>query len=99
MPPRRPGKHILVEKPMALSVEDATAMISAADANGVKLFVAENVVYEPQIEFLQDVVHSADLIGPGTSASVSGGFRPRGEYGYPGRRAWLAEPARGGTGI
>ncbi len=37
------GKHVLVEKPMALNVPDATAMISAADANGVKLFVAENV--------------------------------------------------------
>ena len=34
-----------------------------------------------------------------TSASVSGGFRARGEYGYPGRRAWLAEPDQGGTGI
>ena len=33
------GKHILVEKPMALTLKDADAMISACDSNGVKLFV------------------------------------------------------------
>ena len=39
------GKHILCEKPMAMSVEEATRMIEAADANGVKLYVAENQSY------------------------------------------------------
>jgi len=33
------GKHIVVEKPMALTLEDADRMISACDKNGVKLFV------------------------------------------------------------
>ena len=32
-------KHILVEKPMALTLEDADNMISACDKSGVKLFV------------------------------------------------------------
>lgn len=35
------GKHIVVEKPMALTLEDADAMIRACDLAGVKLFVVK----------------------------------------------------------
>lgn len=35
------GKHIIVEKPMALTLSDADAMIRACDAAGVKLFVVK----------------------------------------------------------
>ena len=92
------GKHVIVEKPMAMEVDEATRMINAANDNGVKLFVAENHSYEPYIEFLRRVVESGEPIGKVTAASVATGFRPRGRYGYPGRRAWLAEPELGGTG-
>lgn len=35
------GKHIVVEKPMALTLDDADAMIHACDEFGVKLFVVK----------------------------------------------------------
>jgi len=35
------GKHIVVEKPMALTLEDADAMIRACDQSGAKLFVVK----------------------------------------------------------
>jgi predicted dehydrogenase len=35
------GRHIVVEKPMALTVEDGDAMIEAADRAGVRLFVVK----------------------------------------------------------
>lgn len=35
------GKHVLVEKPMALRLEDADAMIRSCDEAGVKLFVVK----------------------------------------------------------
>jgi len=35
------GKHIMVEKPMALSLDDADTMIDACDAVGAKLFVVK----------------------------------------------------------
>lgn len=35
------GKHIVVEKPMALTLDDADAMISACDTYGCRLFVVK----------------------------------------------------------
>ncbi|MDH5331467.1 MAG: Gfo/Idh/MocA family oxidoreductase, partial [Aquincola sp.] len=37
----RSGRHVVVEKPMALLLEDADRMIEAADAAGVCLFVVK----------------------------------------------------------
>lgn len=37
----RAGKHVVVEKPMALRISDADQMISACDQAGVKLFVVK----------------------------------------------------------
>lgn len=35
------GKHVVVEKPMALTLDDADAMIEACDKSGAKLFVVK----------------------------------------------------------
>ncbi|MBV7332716.1 Gfo/Idh/MocA family oxidoreductase [Chloroflexi bacterium TSY] len=91
------GKHILVEKPMALTVADATRMIEAANAHGIKLYVAENASYTPMTHFLRDVIQRGEPIGQLTSASVQAGFRAP-NFGYPGRRAWLTTLDAGGTG-
>lgn len=40
------GCHVLVEKPMAVSVEEADAMIAAAQARGVKLCVDHNQLFD-----------------------------------------------------
>ena len=91
------GKHVLCEKPIAMTVEEATSMIEAAEAANVKLYVAENVSYTPMSRFLREIVQSGRYIGEIVSASVVNGFRGV-PYGYPGRRAWLSTPETGGTG-
>jgi len=91
------GKHILCEKPLAPTVEEATRMIDAANAHGVKLYVAENLSYAPMSKFLRHLVQSGAHIGALTAATFTAGFRAQ-QYGYPGRRAWLAQPEQGGTG-
>ena len=91
------GKHILCEKPMAMTVAQATQMIDAAEAHGVTLYVAESAVYTPMAQRLREIVQSGEYLGELTSAAIVAGFRAP-DYGYPGRRAWLSEPALGGTG-
>ena len=91
------GKHVLVEKPMAMNVAEATRMMAAAAAAGVCLYVAESATYQPIAVFLRDVVRSGRWIGELTAASFASGFRAP-IYGYPDRRAWLAQPERGGLG-
>lgn len=90
-------KHILCEKPMALTVKEATRMIGSARARNVKLYVAENEAYTPMAKFLRGIVRSGKTIGELTFASVVRGGHRR-PYGYPGRRAWLSTPEFGGTG-
>lgn len=48
------GKHIVVEKPMALSVVDADAMIDACEASGVKLFVVKQNRYNLPVRKLME---------------------------------------------
>jgi predicted dehydrogenase len=91
------GKHILCEKPMALTVSEATQMIEAARAHNVRLYVAESAVYTPLARTLREIVRTGRHIGQLTFASVVAGFRGT-QYGYPGRRAWLSTPELGGTG-
>ncbi|HUG06867.1 MAG TPA: Gfo/Idh/MocA family oxidoreductase [Candidatus Limnocylindria bacterium] len=93
----RAGKHVLVEKPMATTVAEATEMIEAARAAGVQLYVAENQVYEPLPQRLRQIVRSGEHIGELTFAALVSGYRapdPR----YAGRREWLTRPELGGTG-
>ena len=93
----RAGKHILCEKPIALTVDEATRMIEVSRQCNVKLYVAENEVYTPMVRFLRNVVHSGEYIGEIVSASVVHGFFAP-HFAYPGRRSWLTEPDKGGTG-
>lgn len=57
----RAGKHVLVEKPMALSLPDADAMIAACKEAGVTLGVVFQRRVEPIFQRVYDAIHGGDL--------------------------------------
>ncbi len=58
------GKHIFCEKPLALNVADARAMIDAAATASVKLMVGQVLRYLPTFVYLKELVDSGDLGEP-----------------------------------
>ncbi len=64
------GKHILVEKPMALGIADAETMISAARRNGVTLAVNHHLAGSPLHAAARNLV-SDGAIGNLLSARVN----------------------------
>lgn len=59
----RAGKHVLVEKPMALSLEHCDEMIEAAEANGVKLMVGHTHHFLGSSLKAKEILDSGEL-GP-----------------------------------
>lgn len=55
------GKHILVEKPIATTVEDAQAIITAAEQAAVKLMVGFTLRFFPQYIHAKQTVANGDL--------------------------------------
>ncbi|MFC0336898.1 Predicted dehydrogenase [Kushneria avicenniae] len=54
VPALEAGIHVLLEKPMATSIEDCEAIIAAADRSGAKLMIAYRLHHEPgTLEMIQ----------------------------------------------
>jgi len=77
------GKHVLVEKPLAHTLEDATAIIREAESSGITLMVAENIRYFSQVRQCKRLV-SEGVIGDLRSVNFqeeypfrAGGWRSR----------------------
>jgi phthalate 4,5-cis-dihydrodiol dehydrogenase len=56
-------KHIIVEKPMALSIAECDAMIDAARRNGVYLIVGHTHSFDPPVAKMREIIRSGEL-GP-----------------------------------
>ena len=55
------GKHVIVEKPMALSLKDARDMINLAEKKGLKLAVCHQNRFNPTIQNLKSAVDKGNF--------------------------------------
>lgn len=85
------GKHVLVEKPMALSVESCHRMIAAAERAQRILMVAHVLRFFPAYRVLQRAVAKGEL---GSIRSAT--FRRR--CAQPGWSEWITDKSRSGGG-
>lgn len=85
------GKHVLVEKPMALNIADCEAMIEGARAAGRVLMVAQVLRFFPEYAVARAKVRSGEL-GRVRAAT----FRRR--CAAPAWGRWLQDPSRSGGG-
>ena len=90
------GKHVLVEKPMALSLADADAIIAACQENNVRLGVTLQRRVEPLFRRVHDAIHGGDL-GQITLAAVTMPYL-RGDAYYA-QAGWRGTWALDGGGV
>ena len=94
------GKHVLSEKPMTTTLEDALAMVRACRDHGVKLGVGFELRHNPGHILARELVENGTL-GRITLAQGQWGFGNRGQEVFPpreGLRQWWDDPeAMGGA--
>jgi predicted dehydrogenase len=99
----RRGKHVMVEKPMATSLEEAAGVVEAAQASKVCLSVILQTRYLPQIKRARELIEAGALgrlLGSNTTFQHD---RLLGYWagGYTGRSRsdWRARPETSGGGV
>jgi predicted dehydrogenase len=55
------GKHVFVEKPMAMNVRECDEMCEAADSRGLTLMVGHTFVYSPPVRAVKAILDSGEL--------------------------------------
>lgn len=73
------GCHVLVEKPMALSSEEALRMVATADRHGVLLSTCHNYLFKPSVAKARRLVERGDI---GRVVGVTAYYGVSGEGGY-----------------
>lgn len=71
------GRHIVCEKPIALTLQDGRAMIEACQQAGVRLFIAQVLRFVPQYSVAQQVVAAGQIGEPGVIRLTRAAYQPR----------------------
>lgn len=85
------GRHIVVEKPMALSLDDCEAMVQAAERAGVHLIVGHTHSFDPPVLKMREIIRSGEL-GPLAMVNTFS----YGNFLYRPRRPEELDTAKGG---
>jgi UDP-N-acetylglucosamine 3-dehydrogenase len=89
------GKHVLVEKPVAVSAAEADEMIAAAQQARVVLQVAHNLRYVPAVLAARDVVRGGRL---GNIVGLRAAFGHGGPQVWAPEASWFFDRTRSGGG-
>lgn len=84
------GKHVIVEKAMALTVQECRDMIAAADKAGVTLMVAQHLRYSPDAAAVKRFIDEGklgEILAVRTHLTGRGGRRGKG---------WMRDAKHGG---
>lgn len=85
------GKHVVCEKPLALTVAQAQEMVAACRRAGVQLLVAHVVRFFPQYALAKQAVDDGQIGRPGVLRLTRGSYRPKKPVGN-----WFLDEAKSG---
>jgi predicted dehydrogenase len=93
------GKHISVQKPMALSVAQADEMIAAARRAGVIFKVFENFIFYPPVQRAKALIDAGEIGDPLAIRIKSNAATSATEWVVPAAAsAWRFDPGQNGGG-
>ncbi|MHC9044340.1 Gfo/Idh/MocA family protein [Microbacterium saperdae] len=85
------GRHLLMEKPLAMTVEGAERLAAAADDAGLVMAVGHSHRFSAQSMAINDVIRSGDVGEPRFVRIVMNGG-----WIWPGWQAWVLDPELSG---
>lgn len=91
------GLHVLLEKPMAPTLEECDRILAAAAAAGSTFMVAENAQYWPEVVLAQQLIEDGTL-GEIITARACCFVPPLDEF-YGGEKPWRLDAAAAGGGV
>lgn len=88
------GKHVICEKPMALSLEEADEMISVCQQEGVQLMIGHCIRFWPEYVLLKEIIDDQRY---GKLLSLN--LTRYGEFPSWSSENWLADQSKSGGGV
>lgn len=71
------GKHVICEKPIALTVADGLAMIKACEEANVRLFIAHSVRFASHYSAIKNTIDAGSIGKPCVIRLTRAGYQPR----------------------
>jgi predicted dehydrogenase len=91
------GLHVLLEKPLAPTLDACDRILAAADATGTVFMVAENAQYWPEVLTVRQLIADG-AIGDVVTARAATFFPALDEF-YAGERPWRFDREAAGGGV
>lgn len=93
------GKHVLCEKPMALTLKDCTAMVEKAKETGKHLLIGHNQRLTPAHKKARELVEEGTIGKVLSFRTTFGHGGPEGWSIRPGKDTWFFDPENAGMGV